>query len=58
MEFNQQKKPTKITYFNENGVMKNAIGYEYPNDAKVIISQINNKGKVIERKIILKKETK
>ena len=58
VQFNQQKKPTKITYFNENGVMKNAIGYEYPNDAKVIISQINNKGKVIERRIIPKKETK
>ena len=58
VQFNQQKKPTKIIYFNENGVMKNAIGYEYPNDAKVIISQINNKGKVIERRIIPKKETK
>ena len=58
MQFNQQKKPIKIIYFNENGVMKNAIGYEYPNDAKVIISQINNKGKVIERRIIPKKETK
>ena len=58
VQFNQNKKPTKITYFNENGIMKNAIGYEYPNDAKVIISQINNKGKVIERKIIPKEETK
>ena len=58
VQFNQQKKPTKIIYFNENEVMKNAIGYEYPNDAKVIISQINNKGKVIERRIIPKKETK
>ena len=38
--------------------MKNAVGYEYPNDAKVIISQINNKGKVIERRIIPKEETK
>jgi len=58
VQFNQNKKPTKITYFNENGVMKNAIGYEYPNDAKVIISQINNKGKVVERRIIPKEETK
>ena len=58
VQFNQNKKPSKITYFNENGIMKNAIGYEYPNDAKVIISQINNKGKVIERRIIPKEETK
>ena len=35
--------------------MKNAISYEYPNDARIIISQINNKGKVIERRIIPKK---
>ena len=58
VQFNQNKKPSKITYFNENGGMKNAIGYEYPNDAKVIISQINNKGKVIERRIIPKEENK
>ena len=58
VQFNQQKKPTKIIYFNENGVMKNAIGYEYPNDVKAIISQINSKGEVIERRIIPKKETK
>ena len=58
VQFNQNKKPSKITYFNENGIMKNAISYEYPNDAKVIISQINNKGKVIERRIIPKEETK
>ena len=58
VQFNQNKKPSKITYFNENGIMKNAIAYEYPNDAKVIISQINNKGKIIERRIIPKEETK
>ena len=47
-----------ITYYNENGIMKKAISYEYPNDARIIISQINSKGKVIERRIIPKKELK
>jgi (2Fe-2S) ferredoxin len=36
--------------------MKNAIAYEYPDDAEKIISQINSKGEVIERRIIPKKE--
>jgi (2Fe-2S) ferredoxin len=36
--------------------MKNAIAYEYPKDAEKIISQMNNKGQVIERRIIPKKE--
>jgi len=36
--------------------MKNAIAYEYPSDAEKIISQINNKGEVIERRIIPSKE--
>jgi (2Fe-2S) ferredoxin len=36
--------------------MKNAIAYEYPVDAEKIISQINSKGEIIERRIIPKKE--
>jgi hypothetical protein len=58
VKFNKNKNPLKITYYNENGIMKNAISYEYPNDARIIISQINSKGKVIERRIIPKKELK
>ena len=58
VKFNKNKNPLKIIYYNENGIMKNAISYEYPNDARIIISQINNKGKVIERRIIPKKEIK
>ncbi|MEA1882388.1 MAG: hypothetical protein U9N31_08320 [Candidatus Marinimicrobia bacterium] len=56
VRFDINKKPLRITYFNENGIIKNAIAYEYPEDAEKIISQINSKGEVIERRIILKKE--
>jgi hypothetical protein len=56
IRFGENKKPVRITYYNENGIMKNAIAYEYPVDAEKIISQINSKGEVIERRIIPKKE--
>jgi len=56
IRFGENKKPVLITYYNENGIMKNAIAYEYPDDAEKIISQINSKGEVIERRIIPKKE--
>ena len=56
VRFDSDKKPVRFTYYNENGIMKNAIAYEYPKDAEKIISQINNKGQVIERRIIPKKE--
>ena len=56
VRFEGNKKPVRITYFNENGIMKNAIAYEYPSDAEKIVSQINNKGEVIERRIIPNKE--
>ncbi len=56
VRFDSDKKPVRLTYYNENGIMKNAIAYEYPKDAEIIISQINNKGQVIERRIIPKKE--
>ena len=56
VRFDSDKKPVRLTYYNENGIMKNAIAYEYPKDAEKIISQINNKGQVIERRIIPKKE--
>ena len=46
----------RITYYNENGIMKNAIGYEYPDDAEIVVSQYNNRGEIIERRIIPKKE--
>ena len=52
IRFNKDKKPTKITYYNENKILKNAITYEYPKNKEVIISQLNNKGEVIERRII------
>ena len=35
--------------------MKNAIEYEYPKDARVIISQLNSKNQVIQRRMIPKK---
>ncbi|MDP6339150.1 MAG: hypothetical protein QF842_02340 [Candidatus Marinimicrobia bacterium] len=56
VRFDTDKKPLRITYYNENGIMKNAIAYEYPGDAEMIVSQINSKGEVIERRIIPKKE--
>ena len=56
VRFDSDKKPVRLTYYNENGIMKNAIAYEYPKDAEKIISQMNNKGQVIERRIIPKKE--
>lgn len=55
VRFGKNKKPIRATYFNENGIMKNAIEYEYPKDAEKIISQINSMGEVIERRIIPKK---
>jgi hypothetical protein len=36
--------------------MKNAVEYEYPNDAKIIISQLNGKNKVVQRTFIPKKD--
>ncbi len=56
VRFDSDKKPVRLTYYNENGIMRNAIAYEYPKDAEIIISQMNNKGQVIERRIIPKKE--
>ena len=58
VKFNKNKNPLKITYYNKNGIMKSAISYEYPSDARIIVAQINSKGKVIERRIIPKKEIK
>ena len=56
VRFNANKNPMRITYYNENGIMKNAIGYEYPDDAEIVVSQYNNRGEIIERRIIPKKE--
>ena len=42
----------------ENGVIKNAIEYEYPKDAKMIVSQLNSKNQVIQRTLIPKKKDK
>ena len=56
VRFDPNNNPLRITYYNENGMMKNAIGYEYHDDAKMVISQYNNKGKIIERRNIAKKE--
>ncbi len=38
--------------------MKNAIEYEYPKDAKMIVSQLNSKNQVIQRTLIPKKKDK
>ncbi|MBT4810097.1 MAG: hypothetical protein HOA15_01270 [Candidatus Marinimicrobia bacterium] len=56
VRFTINKKPLRITYYNENGIMKNAVAYEYPKDVEKVISLINSKGEVIERRIIPKKE--
>ena len=56
VRFGKNNKPVQITYFNENGIIKNAIAYEYPSKAEIIISQINSKGEVIERRVIASKE--
>ena len=56
VRFDPNNNPLRITYYNENGIMKNAIGYEYPDDAEMVVSQYNNKGEIIERRIIAKKE--
>ena len=58
VKFNQKRKPIRIAYYNKNGVMKNAIEYEYPKDAKMIVSQLNSKNQVIQRTLIPKKEDK
>ena len=57
VQFNQNKKPIRITYYNENGTMKNAVGYEYSNDVQIVISQYDHRGKLVERRIIPKKES-
>ena len=54
VNFNKNKKPQRINYYNESGVLKNAIKYEYPKNNKLIVSQINSKGEVIERRVIPK----
>ena len=52
VRFNENKKPIRITYFNQNQIMKNAITYEYPRKTEIIISQLNSKGEIIERRIL------
>ncbi|MFL3025780.1 MAG: hypothetical protein ACJZ1P_08000 [Candidatus Neomarinimicrobiota bacterium] len=52
VRFNENKRPIRITYFNQNQIMKNAITYEYQRKAEIVISQLNNKGEIIERRII------
>jgi hypothetical protein len=52
VRFNKNKKPTRITYFNQNKIMKNAITYEYLEKSKIAISQLNSKGEIIERRIL------
>ena len=52
VRFNKDKKPIRITYFNQNQIMKNAITYEYPRKSETVISQLNSKGEIIERRIL------
>ena len=52
VHFNKNNKPTRITYFNQNKIMKNAVTYEYPRKSEIIISQLNSKSEVIERRIL------
>ena len=50
--FAKGKKIAKITYYDENGEMKKAISYEYPNKNTMLVSSINSKGKIIEKRLI------
>ena len=52
VRFNENKRPIRITYFNQSQIMKNAITYEYPSKTEIIISQLNSKGEIIERRIL------
>ena len=52
VRFNEDKKPIRITYFNQNQIMKNAITYEYPRKSETVISQLNSKGEISERRIL------
>ena len=52
VRFNDNKRPIRITYFNQNQIMKNAITYEYPRKSETVISQLNSKGEIIERRIL------
>ncbi len=56
VKFNSKSQPLRIAYYNKNGVMKNAVEYEYPKDAKIIISQLNGKNKVVQRTFIPRKD--
>ena len=56
VKFNSKSQPLRIAYYNKNGVMKNAIEYEYPKDAKIIISQLNANNKVVQRTLIPRKD--
>ena len=56
VKFDSKGRAVRIAYFNANGIMKNAIEYEYPKDARVIISQLNSKNQVIQRRLIPKKK--
>ncbi len=56
VRFNKDKRPIRITYFNQNQIMKNAVSYEYPKKAEIIISQFNSKGEIIERRIVKESE--
>ena len=40
VKFDSKGRAVRIAYFNANGIMKNAIEYEYPKDARMIISQL------------------
>ena len=50
--FAKGKKIAKITYYDENDEMKKAISYEYPNKNTMLVSSINSKGKIIEKRLI------
>ena len=50
--FAKGKRIAKITYYDENDEMKKAISYEYPNKNTMLVSSINNKGKIIEKRLI------
>ena len=50
--FAKGKKIAKITYYDENDEMKKAISYEYPNKNTMIVSSINSKGKIVEKRLI------
>ncbi len=53
VDYEAGHKVSKITYFNRYGITERAVAYEYLQGSEdMIVSQINSRGQVIERRRI------